>query len=447
MTPAAVTAYPEPDEAHQRALSESYQKALLLKQSRDKQNQIDEGEVEDEKGSYQLESEDEDGEGFSAATDAALLKTLALLQKKDPAIYDPSAPIFDDAEKTASSSSKAFLASNAADGDEDQLASTSAIIKGKSYRKFMRQEVGELKDLLWIREQTRVSPDVDKGSSGKGKGKSVDTSAQDFLESYILNRGWVDKKNNTETEPKLDVPHIDDEFEELEEDFEATYNFRYEQPDNTKIPREDRGEETVLSRKKSKRKEARERKKKRLDEDRRRAAEQTFEAEDGPDQEHMHDQFVKALEMDGFNAKSVKAALANIDLEDVDLETLDKHMASLYENDDFYQENEWKPSWVDNLSDEDMDLKEESEKDADAMASDEGSNEEHDAEEWDGTEKMRKRAAQGYLDEITRLPAGFDKASRFKYTTIPKEKFSLTATQILMATEDEMNELDGIGAT
>lgn len=40
------------------------------------------------------ETEDEDGDEFDAATDVALLKTLALIQKKDPSIYDTTTNVF-----------------------------------------------------------------------------------------------------------------------------------------------------------------------------------------------------------------------------------------------------------------------------------------------------------------------------------------------------------------
>lgn len=40
------------------------------------------------------ETEDEDGDEFDAATDVALLKTLALIQRKDPSIYDTTTNVF-----------------------------------------------------------------------------------------------------------------------------------------------------------------------------------------------------------------------------------------------------------------------------------------------------------------------------------------------------------------
>lgn len=63
--------------------------------------------------------------------------------------------------------------------------------------------------------------------------------------SYLLNRSWIDhkarrlptfdevtSKGKGRTTDSLDVEgeEEDSDFEELEEDFEATYNFRYEEP-------------------------------------------------------------------------------------------------------------------------------------------------------------------------------------------------------------------------
>lgn len=50
---------------------------------------------EDEEDSEDAESEDEDGEELTPAVDAAILRTLARIKKKDPAIYDHGKDVFD----------------------------------------------------------------------------------------------------------------------------------------------------------------------------------------------------------------------------------------------------------------------------------------------------------------------------------------------------------------
>jgi protein KRI1 len=41
-----------------------------------------------------VESEDEDGEELTPAVDAAILRTLARIKRKDPEIYNPEKDIF-----------------------------------------------------------------------------------------------------------------------------------------------------------------------------------------------------------------------------------------------------------------------------------------------------------------------------------------------------------------
>lgn len=48
---------------------------------------VDEDELEASEDSEDLESEDEDGEELTPAVDAAILRTLARIKKRDPAIY------------------------------------------------------------------------------------------------------------------------------------------------------------------------------------------------------------------------------------------------------------------------------------------------------------------------------------------------------------------------
>ena len=54
----------------------------------------EEGLSEESTDSESAESEDEDGEELTPAVDAAILRTLARIRKKDPAIYDSSKSIF-----------------------------------------------------------------------------------------------------------------------------------------------------------------------------------------------------------------------------------------------------------------------------------------------------------------------------------------------------------------
>ena len=67
---------------------------------------LDEGEEED---SEEAESEDEDGEELTPAVDAAILRTLARIKRKDPEIYQAEKGIFEGMWKSGFILSLPFL--------------------------------------------------------------------------------------------------------------------------------------------------------------------------------------------------------------------------------------------------------------------------------------------------------------------------------------------------
>lgn len=57
---------------------------------------MDENDVGDEEeDSEEAESEDEDGEELTPAVDAAILRTLARIKRKDPSIYESGKDVFE----------------------------------------------------------------------------------------------------------------------------------------------------------------------------------------------------------------------------------------------------------------------------------------------------------------------------------------------------------------
>lgn len=101
------------------------------------------------------------------------------------------------------------------------------------------------------------------------------------------------------------------------------------------------------------------------------------------------------------------------------------------------------------------------EMDADAL--DDGGSK-WDEVEWDGTEEMRKRVLDQYMEELyelefndmvrlisslltrspTRLVQVAGMPTRFRYTTTPKSSYGLTPTEILLADEKDLNEYVGV---
>ncbi|KAL1719819.1 KRI1-like family C-terminal-domain-containing protein [Schizophyllum commune] len=333
----------------------------------------------------------------------------------------------------------------------------------------------------------------------KGR-KSKEEEDHEFLMNYILNRGWMDRESKRiptykevtsskkdkgkqraeadssesesdasggEEDPKPTAdPDIDEsDFEEIVDRFESSYNFRFEEPDAATIKTYPRNIETTVRREENPRKEARERKKQRKEEELQRKREEVRR--------------LKALKMKEIRAKLDRigreggkdlehdAALQELDLEaDWDPEAHDRQMAGLYGDD--FEGDEEKPTWDDDIdigdipmSDDDAQpaLKKDKKKkkkkkkgddgdmdadgvDIDAMDAD-APPPEHDDEEWDGTEEMRKRKLDEYMDELYGLDFNDmvgGMPTRFRYVNVPKQDFSLTPAEILMATDKELNE-------
>ncbi|KAG8911983.1 hypothetical protein FRC01_005365 [Tulasnella sp. 417] len=599
------TSASDSEDALQKTINIAHAKALKLKRKRAQETSQKEkqelaqlrkqfgSDAEDNEPSTHSDSEteDEDGDEFDAATDVALLKTLALIQKKDPSIYDTSTNVFggrdgeasisvwsleatqeegilfpytDDKPLTYKAQLAATLLGKPSDeqgpsgptyaeeqealrretisafhgaidedeGDDDGLLVLRKEFKDdvdeddEEYRAYVQQEVGDIKQLLWVDEKARaaVRPDDEdeevqqavagssKKKKEKRKKKDPEDEAEQFLASYLLNRAWIDRKSKKI--PTLDEvtsrkgkeraidefdDELDDDFEELEEDFEATYNFRFEEPDGSKIPRHPRKIETLARRSESTRKEARERRKQRRDDEFQKKKE---------DVRRQKNEKVKTLKErleeigkeGGLNMAAAKATLESLDLDgDFDPAEFDKQMAAIYENDALYDdENMEKPEWDDDdaiygedldaapdesrhddqvvnghgddtlLPDGDQDKTEEAESgkkkrkkkkkkkgvevqqdagvDVNEMDA-EVAQPEADDEEWDGTEEMRKRVLNKYLDDIYKLDFNDMVAgtpTRFSYIPVPKERFSLTSAEILVATDKELNQYVGM---
>ncbi|KIK82657.1 hypothetical protein PAXRUDRAFT_832162 [Paxillus rubicundulus Ve08.2h10] len=174
-------------------------------------------------------------------------------------------------------------------------------------------------------------------------------------------------------------------------------------------------------------------------------------------------------------------ALAHLDLDaDWDPSKHDIQMAKLYEdyNIDIVDDDDIeKPTWEDDINIDDIvppvevkskaQLKKDKKKDkkrrddrddqdedlgvdADEMDADVdgGWNERDNGEEWEGTEEERKRKVDAYMDEVVNR-LGFSGISshmptRFHYTSASPDNYGLTPTEILLATDADLNSYVGL---
>lgn len=568
-------------------INEHYAKAFEYKKEREELAKLKEKygsdfeeDADEETDSEDAESEDEDGEELTPAVDAAILRTLARIKKKDPAIYNTENIIFEEEQERTTARAlpvperkpkdkskpltfrQATLASaleadtsrsptpephvpthaeeqrqlrdetraafhTAVDeSDDDALLVPREKTKDEleheeeEYREYLKHAVGQdLEGLIEV-ENSGIGAEAENGEEGAGrkkksktkkkgneaKGISKQEADQEFLVNYILNRGWIDKSakrlptykeivkpkstkgkaknfaaesgseasdeeqgNVADGNQRVHEHDIEDdnEFEEIADAFETSYNFRFEEPDAATIKSFPRNIASTVRRVDTTRKEGRERKKQRQEEE--------------LEKKHEEVKRLKALKM-----KEVRRKLERIGREggvhigpnaevfkefdldaDWDPEAHDMQMAGLYhdDNDSDVNVDQEKPVWDDDVdigdiiplsqpaeSSSSSKKKKKKKKnkdevnddgvDVDAMDAD-AVREYDDDEEWDGTEEMRKRKLDEYMDEVYGLEfndmvAGMP--TRFKYTTAAPQTFALTPADILMATDKELNE-------
>ncbi|GJE97316.1 Kri1 domain-containing protein [Phanerochaete sordida] len=565
----------EPEDIHELTINEHYAKAFEYRKEREELQKlkdkygsdVDEN-ADEEEDSEEAESEDEDGEELTPAVDAAILRTLARIKRKDPAIYQSGKDVFEEeVQKTAEAKltvrgpkdkskpltikqqnlqaalnpdsrspspepithvkEQAALrnetiaafhtAVEAAESDDDLLVPREKTKdelerEEEEYQEYLQREVGtDLKELITIEEGASafIADDAEESKSSKkrkdkkGKkesGKSKTEEDQEFLMNYILGRGWIDRdakrlptyKEITESKGKkgrgkarADSPMDEDdgeeeqrqsgsvaddegadgvdedEFDEVADRFESSYNFRFEEPGADHIPRYPRTLNETVRREESSRKAERERRKARKEEEMLKKKEEVKR--------------LKALKMKEIRSKLERIgkeggkhvdeteALQELDLDsDWDPEKHDNQMTKIYgmdeADDDFDAE---KPTWDDDIDitdivheDSSSKKKKKKKKKKDEPEDDEGVDiDEMDAdvvrddEEWDGTEDMRKRKLDEYMDELYGLEfndmvAGMP--TRFRYTKVQPQAFALSPVEILLATDAELNQYMGL---
>ncbi|KAK2462934.1 hypothetical protein APHAL10511_005132 [Amanita phalloides] len=571
------------EESHKLTINEHFAKAYQTRKEREELQKLKDkygSDFDEEEGSDEStdsesdESEDEDGEDLTPAVDAALLRTLARIKRRDPTIYEPGKAVYNEEEEKVTSFSQqkkkkdkskpvtlrqvAFEAAleggesrspspelrkpthveeqhdlrdetiaafhgaiTGADASEDDEGGGLLVPREKNkdelereeeeYRAFLEKEVGsDLEDLITI-EKFDEGVQVDKSSDievdgrkrkkrekkSEGKESEVKTKEQEdheFLMGYILNRGWIDQssrhiptyteitsskesksKSNSkakslapEAEHDVEEENSDASFDSLNDRFEASYNFRFEEPGAATIQTFPRILPDTVRRQDSTRKTARTRKRERKEAE----VEQKREEVRRMKSLKMKD-MKKKLEKIGKEGGRRKAvdedqALLGLDLDaEWDPDHHDKQMAELYGNDVDGVVDEEKPTWEDDIDIGDIHVSFDQHPDTDIVEGtkkkkkkkkkkheddmDEGgvnidemdADMVRDEEEWDGTEEMRKRKLKEHMAELDSLNfndvvAGMP--TRFRYVPIKPDAFALTPVEMLMATDKELNQ-------
>ncbi|CAH0518730.1 unnamed protein product [Peronospora belbahrii] len=352
------------------------------------------------------ETEDEDGEELTQEIDADITKTLKLLRKKDPVIYDPSITFFkpsvqavemiheedtNDGHITVTKEKRVMplyykdmvrqqaMAGDISGSDDDdeeeeetEMVQTYAEEQAEIKNSFLallkkeeekeEQEVDDELDggLFTIRkkdvgEQKKEEDEYEEFTSKYGtKLKKGETDPDKFLEHYLSSEGWKDKT--------LVVPHYDDIVKEDEEDaealekaeeFEHNYNFRFEEQGSSVIQTYARHIDDTM------RREDDSRKRKRAERKERKALERQKKEEElrrlkNLKQAEIERKLKKIARLMGEEESTV--GLKAEDLEgDFDPEEYDKRMQAVFD-DEYYNEGDddmEKPMWDE---DEDKEL-------------------------------------------------------------------------------------------
>ncbi|OCH91086.1 Krr1-domain-containing protein [Obba rivulosa] len=392
----------------------------------------------------------------------------------------------------------------------------------EEYRAFLQREVGkDLEGLITVDESDvlRTGNEEDavkedrkdkdkKKKEKKGEAKKNKEGDQEFLMNYILNRGWIDKSarhlptykeitdsgggkgkaksgdaardSDSENDDENDSQGSsteggildENEFDEVADRFESSYNFRFEEPDAATIARYPRNLSSLVRRQDTSRKEAREKRKARKEEELLKKKEEVKRLKALKKKEIFAK--LEMISKEGGKKLEESTALQELDLEgDWDPEAHDRQMAAVYadEEEDGIIDEE-KPIWDDDIdvgdivppSEDETDggkakkKKKKKKKKEQEQEQDEGGVDidEMDAdvetllpgeEEWDGTEEMRKKVMEKYLDEVYELDFNDmvgDMPTRFKYTKVAPQTFGLSPEEILMATDAELNSYVGV---
>ncbi|CEP13263.1 hypothetical protein [Parasitella parasitica] len=444
---------------------------------------------EDESSSYDSdEEEDDDASLLTPAVDSQIFKTIAAIQAKDPRVYESTNDFFKniDTNKPQKKNSRtkepviklkdyerdillehggfvneqeesvrtkthqqeqedlrnAFKnAANSDDDDEDGFltkkdkTSEEKEAEENAYRKFLLEN---------MKDDAPSSKAFEEWSNYK-QNPNVDPEDA-FLMDYVLNRGWVDKKGDKlQTMDEVDNEKEEEYLDDVDR-FESKYNFRFEEEGASTIKTYSREVEGSVRRKESKRA------KRRANEKARKAALKEQKMEELKQQKNqkmkeIHDKLKEIRLITGNKA----VGLENIDLEgDFDPSVFDAQMGDVFD-DEYYNDQEGdlneKPVWDDDIE---TGLPDEDIMDADYLPGGDKYEGQANTKQSMATEEIesKKRKFKDLMDEYYALNyedvIGGDLYTRFKYAKTEPEDFGLTAEEILLADDAELNKYVGM---
>lgn len=439
------------------------------------------------------ETEDEIGELATPSMDAAILETILKIRNKDPDIYKSDVNFYENVENESTIQKKAKplhlndyhrerllkISENGFEGEEElnvvheptyveeQRALKEEILnifheethdddfltlrkKSKQeqekedeiYKEFLMKKVGDKvgRDILqqWIDISNKSLVD-----SNENPPKEVEDEA--FLFSYVLNRGWIDKDANRIASYDEVVKGLDSDesFDEKADEFEAKYNFRFEEENANQVLSYARNIASVR-RKNEKRKNIRERKKQIKSKERLKKEEEISRLKNLKKKELM-EKLNKIAQVTG----DASLKFEDIDIEgDFDPDRWSIRMDEIF-NEAYYSKKEKKPVFEDDtdIDDIDSDYGKPLKGNIDTKIHSKNSEGTQTNSKLDISlvklskkeKENRKRKFDSIVDQhynIIRIKEG----GTFKYNQVDPYVFGLSHADILYANDAELNE-------
>ena len=430
----------------------------------------------------------QDDGNISIKTERQILETILKIRNKDGSIYDPAAKFYSDDDdededddkkkKDSSRENKPMYlkdmvyqeALERAQTNGDDSDSDGPRDVGKTYveeqedlkKAFLDaydEEVGgELEEkngfggVLEKSHVTRKEAEIDDEETQKlvdsifAKDASM-TSNDKFLRDYILKQAWMKDSDDDEFEEEEQVDE-DEEAYEAAEDFEANYNFRFEEPGGAEIATHPRIIEGIVRKKDDRRKQKRAEKaarKAQEEEERRKELKQLKNLKKMEIEDKLSE--IQTIAGNGVAEEDLIGKLLDGEF---DPEEHDKAMAEAFGDEYYNQEEE-----EDDLEDEEFDKKlaamaeyssdEEAENTISAML--QKKQKEGEEEDPSDSKKTAKEDVKKLLDEYYKLDyedyvGGIP--TRFKYKQVEPETYGLSFEEILMMDDKELNQVMGM---
>ncbi|EME27453.1 Protein KRI1 [Galdieria sulphuraria] len=258
-------------------------------------------------------SEDDYAKRLTKKLDSQIARTYQLLKTKDPSIYDQQTQFYSEEEEDSDSSMEplsydddnkpvALTYEKKIDVDSMKDASNKAhsrvtlnkpsnnislydpeqvrlkqeisniadsLPQGTTDEFLTRKESSQDKDTLEEEHWMRTIQEAERNQTAEEYllhsylEKEKPDEAERFLRDYILNDGWIKNIHEAPTSNSvihnIEIDEQDAEFVEKQEDFEAAYNFRFEEPNSTEIVSYGRNISSSSRPKENKRKKKRDR--------------------------------------------------------------------------------------------------------------------------------------------------------------------------------------------